>query len=119
MAYLLLIMERSEGRRRWSEAEGTSKREQMLRWGDGLRARGILRASESLRPDAEGIRITLDGPKRLLTEGPFAESKEIVGGFFYLDVDTKEQALAIASECPALAWSMVEVREIGPCWPPT
>ena len=119
MAYLLLIMERSEGRRRWSEAEGMSKREQMLRWGDGLRARGVLRASESLRPDTEGVRIALDGAKRLVTEGPFAESKEIVGGFFLLDVDTKEQAMAIASECPAVAWSVVEVREIGPCWPPT
>ena len=119
MAYLLLIMERSEGRRRWSEAEGVSKREQMLRWGDSLRARGVLRASESLRPDTEGIRIALDGAKRLVTEGPFAESKEIVGGFFLLDVDTKEQAVSVAHECPATGWAMVEVREIGPCWPPT
>ena len=119
MAYLLLIMERSEGRRRWSEAEGIDKRGQMLRWGDGLRARGVLRASESLRPDTEGIRITLDGPKRLVTEGPFAESKEIVGGFFLLDVDSKEQAVAIAHECPATGWATVEVREIGSCLPPT
>jgi len=118
MAYLLLIMERSEGRRRWSEDEGRSKREQMLRWGDGLRARGGLRASESLRPDTEGVRIALDGAKRLVTEGPFAESKEIVGGFFLLDCPTMEHALAIADECPATAWATVEVREVGPCYPP-
>jgi hypothetical protein len=112
MAYLLLIMERSEGRRRWSEAEGVSKREQMLRWGDGLRARGVLRASESLRPDTEGVRIALDGAKRLVTEGPFAESKEIVGGFFLLDVETKAQALAIPNQCPALHRSTVDLQSL-------
>jgi hypothetical protein len=88
----------------------------MLRWGDGLRARGVLRASESLRPDTEGIRISLDGAKRLVTEGPFAESKEIVGGFFLLDCPTREQAVAIARECPAAEWATVEVREVGPCY---
>ena len=115
MAYLLLIMERSEGRRRWSEDEGRNKREQMLRWGDGLRARGVLRASESLRPDTEGVRIALDGAKRLVTEGPFAESKEIVGGFFLLDC-SREEALEAANACPAAAFATIEVRQVGPCW---
>ena len=118
MPFLMLIMEPSEGRKRFSDAEGRSHMEQMHRFGAGLKARGVLVASESLRADTHGVRIALQGGKRLVTEGPFAESKEIVGGFFYLQCDTMDEALAIASECPATAWSTVEVREIGPCWPP-
>ena len=118
MPYLMLIMEQSEGRRRWSDAEGRSHMEEMRGFGDRLRARGILVASESLRPDTQGVRIAVRSGKRLVTEGPFAESKEIVGGFFLLDCPTMEQALAIANECPATGWATVEVREIGPCWPP-
>jgi len=62
------------------------------------------------------VRVEVRGGKRTLIDGPFAESKEIVGGFFLLDCRTKEQAIAIASECPATEWATVEVREIGPCW---
>jgi hypothetical protein len=51
-----------------------------------------------------------------VVDGPFAESKEMVGGFFVLDCQTREQAIAIADECPALAWATVEVREIGTCY---
>jgi hypothetical protein len=114
----MLIMEQSEGRHRWSDAEGRSHMDEMHRFRDGLQARGVLVASESLRPDTEGVRIAVRGGTRLLTEGPFAESKEIVGGFFLLQCASKDEALAIANECPAVAWATVEVREVGPCWPP-
>jgi len=67
----------------------------------------------------KGFRVEMRNGKRSMVDGPFAEAKEIVGGFFLLDVDTKEQAVSVAHECPATGWAMVEVREIGPCWPPT
>ena len=53
--------------------------------------------------------------KRSMVDGPFAEAKEIVGGFFLLDC-TREQALAAATECPAAEYATIEVREVGPCW---
>ena len=115
MPYLLLIMERRESRRNRSPEEARLARERMLRFGEELKSRGVYKASESLRPDSEGVRVELRGGKRLLIEGPFAESKEMVGGFFLVDCRTKEQALAIASECPATERASVEVREIGPC----
>jgi hypothetical protein len=49
-------------------------------------------------------------------DGPFAEAKEMVGGFFLLNVPTKEDALAWAARCPAADWAAVEVRETGPCF---
>jgi hypothetical protein len=56
---------------------------------------------------------------RSVVDGPFAESKEMVGGFFLLDVPTLDAALDIAAECPAAQWATVEVRATGPCYAST
>jgi hypothetical protein len=49
-------------------------------------------------------------------DGPFAEAKEMVGGFFLLDCKTREEAVAIAQRCPAAEWATVEVRATAPCY---
>jgi hypothetical protein len=49
-------------------------------------------------------------------DGPFAEAKEMVGGFFLLDCKTHEEAVAIATRCPAAEWCTVEVRGTAPCY---
>ncbi len=116
MPYLLLILEQGERRRNRSAEDGRLAYERMVRFTDDLKARGVHMASESLRSDAEGVRIAVRNGKRVVVDGPFAESKEIVGGFFLLDCRSREHAIAIASECPATEWATVEVREIGPCW---
>ena len=56
------------------------------------------------------------GAAARVMDGPFAEAKEMIGGFFLIDVATREQALAWAARCPAVAWATVEVRETGPCY---
>ena len=76
----------------------------------------MLRGSQSLKSDTEGVRVRVRDGKRALVDGPFAESKEMVGGYFILDVATREEAVAIASELPAAEWATVEVRELGPCY---
>jgi hypothetical protein len=81
-----------------------------------LKARGLLKISQSLRSDAQGVRVQVRDGRRSLSDGPFAETKEMVGGFFLLECDTREQAVAIAAECPAAEWATVEVRELGPCF---
>ena len=116
MAYLLLIVEPRGQRAERTPEEGREAYAQMVRFGEGLKARGLLKAVESLRSDAEGVRVSVRGGKPALLDGPFAESKEMVGGFFLIDGVSREQAIAIAAECPAAAWSTVEVREVGPCF---
>lgn len=116
MPYMLLIVEPRGQRAERSEAEGREAYAQMQRFGEDLKARGLLTASESLRSDAEGVRVSVRGGRSVLRDGPFTESKEMVGGFFLLDCDSREQALAIAAECPAAAWASVEVRELAPCY---
>lgn len=116
MSYMLMIMERREQRPSRSPEEGRQLYERMLRWTEELKSRGLHQASDSLKSDAEGVRVEVRGGQRLLTDGPFTESKEMVGGFFLLDCRTREQAIALAAECPAAHWATVEVREVAPCY---
>jgi len=114
MPYLLLIVEDAESRRSRPRAEGQQAYRRMADFAKGLRSRGLLLANDSLRTEA--VRIQARNGKRLVVDGPFAESKEMVGGFFLIDCATRDEAIAIAGECPATEWAIVEVREIGPCW---
>jgi len=113
MAYMLLIVEPPEHRAR-SEADRRHIRAKMDIYADGLRERGLLLGTESLRTEA--ARVVAKNGKPTVIDGPFAEAKEMIGGYFLLDCTDREQALAIARECPALDWGTVEVREIGPCY---
>ena len=116
MAYMLLILEDRAQRPSRTPEEGRALYQRMLDWGADLKARGLLQASELLKGDAEGVRVALRGGKRLLTDGPFTEAKEMVGGFFLLSCEGRQQAIDIAAECPAAEWAVVEVRELAPCY---
>ena len=116
MSYMLLIVEPPGQRAERGIEAGKQVYDQMLRYAGDLKARGVLRAVESLATDAKGVRVQVrDGRERLI-DGPFTEAKEMIGGFFLLDVATRDEAVAIAAACPAAEWCTVEVRELGPCW---
>ena len=116
MPFMLLVIEKPEEKHEVAVAEGQRRYDRMMRFADDLRRRGVLVAGESLGSDANGTRIQKRGGKRMLTDGPFAEAKEIVGGFFLLDIPSREEAMAVMDDCPASEWSMLELREVGPCW---
>ncbi|MDP3295182.1 MAG: YciI family protein [Nevskia sp.] len=115
MSYALLILEERARRTRRSRDDAMTEYDSMQRFGASLNARGILRGGDALKPDAEGVRVSAREGRPLLLDGPFAESKEMIGGFFLIDVASRAEAVAIAAECPATAWATVEVREIGTC----
>jgi hypothetical protein len=116
MSYMLLIVEPRGQRAERSETEGRQVYDQMVRFANDLKARGKLIACESLAQDREGTRVQVREGRARLTDGPFAEAKEMVGGFFLLDCQTREEAVAIAAECPAAQWCAVEVRRAAPCY---
>lgn len=116
MSYMLLIFEPPGQRRTRSDAEGREVYAQMLRFRDGLESRGLLAAGASLRSPADAARVEVRDGRTRVIDGPFAEAKEMLGGFFLLDCATREEALAIAAECPAAQWCTVEVRSLGPCY---
>jgi len=116
MPYMLLIAEPPGQRAERGLEEGKKVYAQMLAFAEGLKARGVLRGVESLTTDATSVRVQVREGRQRLVDGPFTEAKELIGGFFLLDVATRDEAVAIATACPAAAWATVEVRELGPCW---
>jgi hypothetical protein len=114
MSYLLLIVEPPDQRVERGEQAGREVYDQMVRFAADLKERGKLLAVESLASESVRVQVR-DGQPKLL-DGPFAEAKEMIGGFFLLDCETREEAVAIAQACPAASWCTVEVRETGPCF---
>jgi hypothetical protein len=116
MAYMLIINEPRGQRAERTRAEGEALYARMVAFGERLKARGVLLGVESLASDSGAARVSVRNGRQSVVDGPFAETKEMIGGFFLIDVPTREDALAIAAECPAAHWATVEVRAVAPCY---
>jgi len=113
---MLLIIEPVGQRATRTEAEGREAYASMKAYGERLVAAGKLKAVESLAGLDSAVRVTrAEGPPRTL-DGPFAEAKEMIGGFYLLNNVDRDEAIALSLECPASAWCTVEVRALGPCF---
>ena len=116
MPHMLLIVEPIGQREARGLEGGRVAYQQMLEFTDALRSQGVLMASSSLATAATRLDRPPGARGSRVLDGPFAEAKELVGGFFLLNCATREAALAWAERCPAAAWATVEVRETGPCF---
>ena len=114
--YMLLIIEPPGQRQERGREAGEAAYARMLQYGDALRARGLLLDSQSLAGTEAGARLQVREGRRRVVDGPFAEAKEMVGGYFLVDCATRDEALALAAECPAAAWASTEVRALAPCF---
>jgi hypothetical protein len=85
---------------------------EMSKYNEELTKAGVLLALDGLHPPAEGARVVFSGGRRTVIDGPFAEAKEIVGGYWTIQVRSKEEALEWASRCPAADGDMIEVRRV-------
>lgn len=116
MAYMLLILEEPAQRGTRTQPQGEAVYQRMVDFAAALKKKDQLLAVESLVSQQEATRVQVRAGKPQVLDGPFAEAKEMIGGFFLLNVKTREEAVAIARECPAAEWATVEVRETGPCY---
>ena len=116
MSYMLLIVEPVGQRATRDEAQGREAYAQMQRFGEALAAAGKLQAVESLASTAGAVRVSRAGGQPVLRDGPFAEAKEMIGGFFLLQNVDRDEAIAWAQQCPAAGWATVEVRALAPCY---
>jgi hypothetical protein len=86
--------------------------EAMMKYNEELQKAGVLLALEGLHPPSMGARVTFAGGKAKVTDGPFAEATEVLGGFWMIQVKSKEEAIQWASRCPASPNEVIEVRQI-------
>lgn len=116
MTYMLLMIEPPTQRSTRTREQGEQAYARMQRFADELKAAGLLRGVESLAAHTSAARVQLrDGVPRVV-DGPFAEAKEMIGGYFLIDCATRDEAIAWARRCPAAEWCTVEVRSLAPCY---
>ena len=86
--------------------------EAMMKYNKTLQDAGVLISLDGLRPPSEGARVSFPGGKPKVTNGPFAEAQEVLGGYWMIQVNSKEEAIAWASRCPASENETIEVRQV-------
>jgi hypothetical protein len=84
----------------------------MMKFNESLQQAGVLLALDGLHPPAMGARIDFAGGTPKVTDGPFAEAKEVIGGYWMIQVKSKAEAVEWASRCPASDNEMIEVRQV-------
>ena len=84
----------------------------MMKYNESLQKAGVLLAVDGLHPPSMGARVTFAGGKPKVTDGPFAEAKEVLGGFWIIDVKSKDEAIAWACRCPCSDKGIIEVRQV-------
>jgi hypothetical protein len=84
----------------------------MMKYNESLQKAGVLLALDGLHPPSMGARVSFSGGKPQVTDGPFSETKEVLGGYWMIEVKSKEEAVEWASRCPASDNEVIEVRQV-------
>jgi hypothetical protein len=86
--------------------------EAMMKYNEALKDAGVLLGLDGLHPPSAGARVSFKGGKPLVTDGPFAEVKEVLGGYWMIEVGSRDEAIAWARKCPAGETDVIEVRQV-------
>jgi hypothetical protein len=84
----------------------------MTKYNDELTKAGVLLALDGLHPPGKGARVSFSGEQATVADGPFAEAKEVIGGYWLIQAKSKEEAVEWASRCPAADGDVIEVRQV-------
>lgn len=84
----------------------------MRKYNDEMEKAGVLVLAEGLHATSKGFRIKVSAGKKIVTDGPFTEAKEVIAGFWIIQVKSREEALAWAKRCPLPEGGLMEIRQI-------
>ena len=84
----------------------------MMKYNEALKEAGVLVTLDGLHPPSMGARISFAGGKPIVTDGPFIEAKEVIGGYWMIEVASKEEAIEWAKKCPASNNETIELRQV-------
>jgi hypothetical protein len=83
----------------------------MMKYNEQLQKAGVLLALDGLHPPSTGARVSFSGGKPTVTDGPFAEAKEVIGGYWMIQVKSREDAIEWAKRCPGSDNEVIEIRQ--------
>lgn len=84
----------------------------MMRYNEELRNAGVLITLDGLHPPSTGARVSFATGEPVVTDGPFAEAKEVIGGYWMIDVASRAEAISWAKKCPATGNEIIEIRQV-------
>ena len=84
----------------------------MMKYNQALKDAGVLITLDGLHPPSRGARVSFASGKPVVTDGPFTEAKEVLGGYWMIDVRSREEAIAWAKRCPASNNEIIEIRRV-------
>src|SRR6516165_1793598 len=112
MRFMMLIIPKGYEQARPGTMPDPNSVAAMMKYNESFEKAGVLLALDGLHPPSMGARVSFAGGKPKVTDGPFAESTEIIGGFWMIQVKSKEEAIQWATRCPASANETIEIRQI-------
>ena len=112
MRYALLICTEDKRQAEMSEDEAGAQMAAYMGWGEEMGARGVLQGGERLRPTATATTVRVREGDVLTSDGPFAETKEQLAGFYLVDCKDLDEAIDVASKIPGATHGSIEVRPI-------
>ena len=84
----------------------------MMKYNQALKDAGVLITLDGLHPPSMGARVSFSGGKPVVTDSPFAEAREVLGGYWMIEVKSREEAIAWARRCPASDNEIIEIRQV-------
>ena len=84
----------------------------MMKYNEALKNAGVLITLDGLHPPSMGARVSFATGKPVVTDGPFTEAKEVLGGYWMIDVTSREEAISWAKRCPASNNEIIEIRQV-------
>jgi len=112
MRFMMLMMPKGYETATPGTVPGTEAVEAMMRYNEELQKAGVLLALDGLHPPSMGARVSFAGGKPRVTDGPFAEAKEVLGGYWMINVKSKQEAIEWAKRCPGSENEIIEIRQV-------
>jgi len=112
MRFMMLVIPKGYESAKADSMPGAAHVAEMMKYNESLARAGVLLSLDGLQPPSSGVRVSYQGGKPKVTDGPFAEAKETVGGFWMIQVKSKEEAIEWAKRAPMNDDEIVEVRQV-------
>lgn len=112
MRFMMLMIPKGYEKAEPGEVPDAKGVEAMMRYNESLQKAGILLALDGLHPPSMGARVSFAGGKPHVVDGPFPEAKEVLGGYWMIQVKSKAEAVEWASRCPASENEVIEIRQV-------
>ena len=112
MRFMMLVIPKDYEKAAPDAAPDAKDVERMMKYNEELAKAGVLLSLDGLKPPSAGVRVSFSGGKPRVTDGPFAEAKECVGGYWMIQVKSKQEAIEWAKRAPMPDGETIEVRQV-------